>query len=301
MATKEKTKVIFGWIAIAISVFFSSFWAFWGIVENFHEGWYFRSIWSNILLMFGQYLLVPIIFVIISLVTLRWQKIGGILHIILGIFFGYFFSGLNAAILFILIPFLGLGVIYYFSILPNKKIASAILIGIPLIIILGFGAFHGIRVANRFNDDNLNARIIKGNGVELMWAPAGPGWPEDGMPWEKAKSICAHLNEDGKTLSDSVKNIWRLPTVDEAVKSMVYHGNNAGGVFNTKTKTADYKNDPDKESPLWNMYSKVVYWWTSDEASDKLAYIVVYNGGVWPRTKTLNVGYLAFRAVKEIK
>ena len=32
------------------------FWAFWGIIENFHEGWYFDSTWSNLAPMFGQYL-----------------------------------------------------------------------------------------------------------------------------------------------------------------------------------------------------------------------------------------------------
>lgn len=295
---KEKRKRVIGWIAIAISTFFTSFWAFWGINENFHEGWYFQNFWENALLMFGQYLLVPVIFMILSLVTLRWQKAGGMIHFILGIAVYFFFGGMQAAFLFIMLPLMGVGIMYFFCALPNRKIATIILVGIPVFIILGIGLFQGFRVGNRYNDNNLEARLIKGNGVELVWAPSGPGWPDDGTSWEKAKNICAHLKDDGKTLSDTVQNIWRLPTVDEAVRSMVHNGVNAGGVYDPKTKKTSYKIDPDKESPLWNIYSKVIYWWTADELDTKQAYIVVYNGGVWPRQKSLNLGYLGFRAVK---
>jgi 2',3'-cyclic-nucleotide 2'-phosphodiesterase (5'-nucleotidase family) len=66
------------------------------------------------------------------------------------------------------------------------------------------------------------------------------------------------------------------------------------------SRTASYRQQPDKESPLWNIYSKVIYWWTASEVSDKQAYIVVYNGGVWARTKTMRPGYLTFRAVRAV-
>jgi hypothetical protein len=31
---------IAGWIAVSLSIVITCFWAFWGIIENFHEGWY---------------------------------------------------------------------------------------------------------------------------------------------------------------------------------------------------------------------------------------------------------------------
>ncbi|MBC8350439.1 MAG: hypothetical protein H8E66_00525 [Planctomycetes bacterium] len=39
---------IVGWIAVVLSTAITCFWAFWGIIENFHEGWYFESVWSNL-------------------------------------------------------------------------------------------------------------------------------------------------------------------------------------------------------------------------------------------------------------
>ena len=148
-------------------------------------------------MMFGQYMIVMILFIAMSLITLKWQKAGGIIHIVLGIFLCWFFGGLKASVLFIMIPFIALGIAYYTSILPNKRTASILLLGIPLLIVLSFGIYHYIRVSSRVNDNNFETRIIKGNGIELLWAPAGPGWPDNGTSWEKAKNICSHLKADG--------------------------------------------------------------------------------------------------------
>ena len=82
---------------------------------------------------------------------------------------------------------------------------------------------------------------------------------------------------------------------------MVFHGNNAGGTWDSKAIKAGYKKQPDKESPLWNMHLKTIYWWTYTEVNRKEAFIIVYNGGVWPGNKKLKAGYLNFRAVKEVK
>jgi hypothetical protein len=82
---------------------------------------------------------------------------------------------------------------------------------------------------------------------------------------------------------------------------MVYHGTNAGGVWDSTGRKTSYKLRPDKESPLWNIHLKTIYWWTSTEVNKSDAYIIVYNGGVWPRKKTLKANYLNFRAVKDIK
>jgi hypothetical protein len=79
---------------------------------------------------------------------------------------------------------------------------------------------------------------------------------------------------------------------------MQLHGQNSVGTWNPETRKATYERTPDKESPLWDLYSPVIYWWTSTEANEKEAWIVVYNGSVWPRTKKANWTYLGFRAVK---
>jgi hypothetical protein len=93
-------------------------------------------------------------------------------------------------------------------------------------------------------------------------------------------------------------NIWRLPTVDEAVRSMARHGQNSGGVWNEETAKATYNTTPDKESPLWNVYSQVIYWWTATEVDEEHAYIIVYDGKVWPRAKKFGPAYLGYRCVK---
>jgi hypothetical protein len=297
---KERARKISGWAAIVIAGFFASAWAFWGIMENFHEGWYFRSLGPNIVLMFGQYLAIPILFTAATAVSIMRPRAGSLIHLTAGVLAVIFF-GRGAGVLFIGIPFVGLALLYWFGKVDRKKLACLLAVGPPLLIILGFGTSQAIRVAGRFHDDVAGARRIEGNGVALTWAPTGPGWPDAGTTWENAVFVCSHLSEDGTTLADKELNFWRLPTVDEAVRSMVRHGTNAGGVWTGAAKTASYKKQPDKESPLWNAYSKVIYWWTADEVDARRAYIVVYNGTVWPRLKTLQPAYLAFRAVRTAK
>lgn len=142
--------------------------------------------------------------------------------------------------------------------------------------------------------------IVEGNGVTLAWAPRGPGWPDRGVSWHEAKNICSHLSEDGMTVMETEQNIWRLPTVDEAVRSMMLHGENSGGIWYKEEEKAVYNKKPDKESPLWDVHSKVIYYWTRDTSvdNDELAYIVVYHGGVYERYKKNHQSYLSFRAVK---
>jgi hypothetical protein len=77
--------------------------------------------------------------------------------------------------------------------------------------------------------------------------------------------VCQYLSEDGLTLASMPQHIWRLPTVDEAVRSMARHVQNSGGVWDADIAKATYKTTPDKESPLWNVRSQVIYWWTATE------------------------------------
>ena len=69
--------------------------------------------------------------------------------------------------------------------------------------------------------------------------------------------------------------------------------------MDTEIAEATYETPPDKESPLWNTHSQVIYWWTATEVDEGQAYIIVYDGKVWSREKQLSLGYLGFRCVKQ--
>ena len=88
---KNDKKSIIGWIGVFITLTLSSIWAYWGAIENFHEGWYSTSIWENLFMLFFQYLLFTIIFVSLAVIILKWKKIGLILHFIVAAVSVWFF------------------------------------------------------------------------------------------------------------------------------------------------------------------------------------------------------------------
>jgi hypothetical protein len=288
-----------GWIAVGISTIITCIWAFWGIIENFHEGWYYESWLSNIGLMFFQYLSPMLIFMGVTLVSIYWPRLGGSLHAIIAIFAIWFFQSFsNAATFLLIIPLIGLGALYWFGRPQPRKLAAALVIGLPIMTLIVSGIQPVLRVSQRIDDGNLQARLVPGNGVNLIWAPDGPGWPRAGGSWNEAQQACQHLSEDGLTSEPVSQEIWRLPTVDEAVRSMALHGQNSGGIWDAEAAQAAYKTTPDKESPLWNTHSQVIYWWTATSIDDTHAYIIVYDGKVWPRPKQFSPAYLGYRCVK---
>lgn len=290
---------IAGWVAVGISTAITSFWAFWGIVENFHEGWYHASLLPNLGLMFAQYLSPMILFMGIALVSVFWPRIGAGLHVVAAVLAALFFHVLtNTVVLLLLLPFIGLGALYWFGRPQPRRYAIWLLVGLPLLILVAAGVGPVIRVASRVDDGDLSARQVEGNGVTLVWAPDGPGWPHTGMDWYEAQQTCRRLTDDGLTLAPQPQNVWRLPAVEEAVRSMARHGQNSGGQWDATTGQAAYTLRPDKESPLWNVHSQVIYWWTATEIDGEHAYMIVYDGRVWTRNKDLSLGYLGFRCVK---
>jgi hypothetical protein len=160
------------------------------------------------------------------------------------------------------------------------------------------GIAPALRVSQRLDDGYLQARLVHGNGLSLVWAPEGPGWPREGADWHEAQQACAYLDADGRALAPVAQHIWHLPAVDEAVRSMARHGQNSGGVWDAEAAQATYEATPDKESPLWDVHSQVIYWWTATEVDREHAYIIVYDGRVWSRSKEFGPAYLGFRCVK---
>ena len=291
---------IAGWIAVALSTVITCFWAFWGIIENFHEGWHYESLLSNLGLMFVQYLSPMLIFMGVTLISIYWPRFGGGLHIIFALLAVWFFQAFsNAATFLIITPLIGLGLLYWFGRPQPRRIAIAMAIGLPMLTLITFGIEPVLRVSQRVDDGNLQARLVQGNGVNLIWAPDGPGWPRAGGNWYEAQEVCQYLDEDGLALAPAPQQIWRLPTVDEAVRSMARHGQNSGGEWDAENAQATYKTTPDKESPLWNVHSQVIYWWTATEIDEDRAHIIVYDGKVWPRAKHFGPEYLGFRCVKQ--
>jgi hypothetical protein len=291
---------IAGWIAVGLSIVITCFWAFWGIIENFHEGWYFRSWLPNLGLMVAQYLSPMLIFLGATLISITWPRFGGGLHIIIALLAIWFFHAFsNAATFLIIMPLIGLGLLYWFGRPRPRQIALSLAVGLPILTLIISGIEPVLRVSQRLDDGNLQARMVPGKGISLIWAPDGPGWPLTGANWYKAQQVCQYLVQDGTTLAPAPQHIWRLPTVDEAVRSMARHGQNSGGVWEAENARATYKIPPDKESPLWNVNSQVIYWWTATEVDDERANIIVYDGQVWPRGKQFGPAYLGFRCVKQ--
>ena len=299
MKKQFKKRQIAGWAAVGLSTAITCVWAFWGIIENFHEGWYFESLWSNLGMMFVQYLSPMLIFMGVTLISIFWPHFGGGLHGLIALLAIWFFQAFsNAATFLIILPLIGLGAMYWIGRPQPRRLAVSLIVSLPMLTMIISGISPVIRVSQRVNDGNLQARLVQGNGVALIWAPDGPGWPREGGDWYEAQQVCQYLSEDGLTLATISQDSWRLPTVDEAVRSMALHGQNSGGEWNVETAEATYETPPDKESPLWNSYSQVIYWWTATEIDDERAYIIVYDGKVWLRAKQFGPAYLGFRCVK---
>jgi hypothetical protein len=291
---------IAGWIAVSLSTATTCLWAFWGILETFHEGWYYKSLLSNVGLMFIQYLSPMLIFMGLALVSICWPRVGGALHAVFALLVAWFFHAwTNTVTLLLITPLIGIGLLYWFGRPQPRKIALSVVAGLPILTLAVVGMGPAFRVSQRFDDGNLQARLVYGNGVSLIWAPEGPGWPRTGASWPKAQQACRNLSEDGLTVAARPQDIWRLPTVNEAVRSMARHGQNSGGVWDAESAKATYQTTPDKESPLWNVHSQVIYWWTATEADEGRAYVIVYDGKVWTWAKQASLGYLGFRCVKE--
>lgn len=288
-----------GWLAVTLSAIVTSFWAYWGIVENFHEGWYLTSFMANVGLLLVQYLSPMFVFMGLALISLYWPRIGALLHVVLVLVAAAFFQvATNTVTLLLIVPLLLLGALHAMGRPHPRRLAILVTVGLPFVTLIASGAGPALRVSRRVDDGNHGARSVDGNGVELVWAPSGPGWPRTAASWQQAGQRCATLKEDGLSTGPAAQHIWRLPTVDEAVRSMARHGRNSGGKWDRAAAIATYRLTPDKESPLWDTHSPVIYWWTGTEVDEQRAYIIVYDGRVWPRDKELRLTYLAFRCVK---
>jgi hypothetical protein len=195
----------------------------------------------------------------------------------------------------------------------RQKYVYLLAIGAPLLVALSTSAYYVPLISSRRDSGKRGASLIQGNGVKLIWAPKGPGWnwkqPWGGYPsWDQialygvpppglgekpgfenrhatAKDmettcICRYLSEDGKTLMDEPQDIWRMPTTEEIVRSLVARGENAGCIWDKCRGKADCLRQPNKDTPLWAPDEESIYYWSADEYDQESAWYVPYTGGV---------------------
>jgi hypothetical protein len=167
MKQLNKRKIT-GWIAVAFSIVITCVWAFWGIIENFHEGWYYESFLSNVGLMFVQYLSPMLIFMGVTLISISWPQFGGVLHVIFALLAAWFFQALTNAATFLLItPLIGIGMLCWFGRPQPRKVAVSLAIGLPVLTLILSGINPVIRVSQRIDDGNLKPVWCKGTGLIL--------------------------------------------------------------------------------------------------------------------------------------
>jgi hypothetical protein len=292
----DRLRLAAGWAAVALSSAALCFWAFWGSAEAFHEGWYHRSLSNNLALTLGQYLAPALLLLVPIMVALQWRLAALPVFLALAIVAALFFHR-GAGVVLIAIPLAVLGILYALGRPEPRRWAWRAVLILPLITAILTGTVPGYRAITRLDDGNYGARLVVGNGVRLVWAPAGPGWGEHYASWDQATQACANLTPDGRSLSPTSVRIWRLPTVDEAVRSMVRGGRNAGGVWDPAAHQATYRIWPEKETPLWRRYSQIIYWWTSSEDRPDSRYRIAYNGYVASFGKRGWGDYWSYRCV----
>jgi hypothetical protein len=295
---------LLGWVGVVLVTLASSYWAFWGVIEAFHEGWCMPSLGKRLLQVLA-YLGPAIVLCGLTFLGLRWPRLGGTVFILVGLVIGSLIIydranfGTVITALLTVVPAL-IGLVFLFGRPRPKRLAYAISLGIPVLITIGFGVEPVFRVSTRFDDGDRTARLIEGNGVTLLWAPAGPGWTRDGLAsWDEAVDRARHLTEDGTAIADDPQDIWRLPTREEIVRSLTRGGQNAGGTWDAESQQPTYDRRPDKESPLWDSYAPLIYLWTSEEVDADHAWIIVYHGGAFTKPKRIGSPSFGFRAVRK--
>jgi hypothetical protein len=343
-----------GYIALGLVVITTSLWTFWGAAEMYYEGWG---------LPFPQplaYLIPAAVCLLLTLIVVTWPRVGGWLLIVAGgLFTAWWWTmqarragGLRLGAALSMFPVSGMivltGVLFLFEGRYRKQLEGetwtpprrwvvrnlryVLGLGLPLLVLAAISAVQLPAILARVDDGDRSARLIEGDGVALIWAPAGPGWnwqqAEGWNPsWDMiawygrpplglgdkssaegghatqadmgATGLCRYLAEDGLTLMDQPQDVWRMPTTDEVVRSLVRRGENAGCSWSGEQGRATCRVQPDKETPLWSSGQSAIYYWTADEVDAERAWYVSYNGWVRHQSKDWGNPRHGHRCVRE--
>jgi hypothetical protein len=322
-----------GYIATGLAILATSYWTLWGTGEMYLEGWGLPFPEPLRYLTFGGVCLA------ITLIALTWPSVGGWLLIVIGGGFTLWWGSIAAgrgwlSLQWILSTFPLSSMLVVVGVLfllenryrqqrlaegwtPAKRwyrrnLRYILAIGFPLLVAIGVSLFFAPFTLSRIDDGNRGAASIAGNGVDLVWAPHGPGWnwlqPWGGYPsWNhlalygvppvgfddkpgyedrsatsedmEATGLCRYLSEDGSSLMTEPQDIWRMPTADEIVRSLVRGGENAGCTWDGESWEADCDRQPNKDTPLWASDEQPIYYWAADEYDEEMAWYVPFTGG----------------------
>jgi hypothetical protein len=185
-----------GYIALGLVIVTTSLWTFWGAAEMYYEGW--GAPFPQPLV----YLIPASICLLLTFVVVTWPSAGGWLLIVVGGLFAAWWwnmqarraGGLRLGAVLSMFPVSGMivltGVLFviegrYRARLLGEEVPGQWMVrnlryvlglGIPLLVLLVVSAVQLPSVLLRVDDGDRGARLIEGNGVTLIWAPAGPGW-----------------------------------------------------------------------------------------------------------------------------
>ncbi len=187
-----------GHVALGSLILATALWTFWGAVEMYWEGWW-GAFYSR-----PVYLLPAAAFLVLTLVSIRWSRLGGWLLILLGGAWSVWVislqisRGAELGFEFVLawFPVTGLAVVAGFLLLiegrrrlrsgdrrpAGQKVFYVLALAVPLSIVAGVSVYWAPVLTAREDDGDRGARLIEGNNVTLVWAPKGPGWNWK-QPW----------------------------------------------------------------------------------------------------------------------
>ena len=357
-----------GFLATGLLTLATGIWTFWGVGEMYYEGWW--GSWTNCL----PYLAPMAICWIFAFLVLTWPCIGGWIIIVIGSAFtawrfvrqaqlglitlkwalGWFPAGgifVLVGLLFLVVSRInrqqrdpaGSSSTRWW----HRNLRYIVVFVTSLVIAAGVTVFFASLITSRFDDGFRGTRLIEGNGVNLIWAPAGPGWsagvgpsqeegrllPGANLSWNaialygippvgfgnkpecegrsateadmKTTGLCRYLTEDGLSLAEEPQNIWRMPTTDEIVRSLVRAGETADCSWDGQSRKAECLVQPNKDSPLWIPDASPIYYYSGEEFDEDSAWYVPYTGGglfggvIGPQPKFGGNSRHGFRCVRE--
>lgn len=313
MATRHLLRSLPGLTATLLMVVVATLLAFTMTASFFYEGW-----GQPLPAVFG-YAAPALILVVLGLVALRWPAPGGALLIVAALGSATWWllaqirrqmaplDALLATALMLAGPVVLAGLLFFFEARHRRRLREegvgprprwfgrhwreTLLVALPALAVALMSVQQLPALLARQDDGLRGARVIAGNGVTLVWAPQGPGWnwaPADALAtWESlahhgmpSLERCAYLNENGTALVATPVRVWRMPTVDEIVRSLTRRGENAGCVWDGRSSHAVCRTAPDKETPLWAPDQRPIYYWSSHGPGPATAFAVNYTAGI---------------------
>lgn len=342
-----------GIAATVLLTAFTGFWTYWSCAEFYYEGW------GTPFPQPFAYLIPATIAVVLGAATLAWPRVmGGVIIALTVVFYGWAISmnlqrwgfswglilswgamaacSFLAGLLFIVDGRNRTGPGPDDTAAPQpwwaRRARWLSVVGVPAAIALVITAVQLPQILMRQDDGNRGARVIEGNGVRLVWAPAGPGWnwlqPWGGYPsWDSLAfygvapvglksgkalagrtataedmartGLCEYLNADGTALMGTPQHIWRMPTADEFIRSLTRRGTTAGCTWTGERGRMTCARQPEKETPLWNPHDQPIYMWTSEATADR-AWFVNYQAFVGHQPKGFGNPRHGYRCVKPV-